>query len=112
MRRHLQEVDDEKSRLDLQNQRDELTTQMDPGMNLVESVPVVAPKANAKAPSVWKLVKAEDNPQFNNSCDSGIACMIYADVGSNDLPALFTNDDVHHFRKKVCFSFLSGDVVA
>jgi hypothetical protein len=106
----LQNVDDQ-SLIQAQNQATTLTSQMVDEMDATDRPALPSVGKGKRKPVKWKITKPEDNPQFANANDSGIACMMLANVMSMDMPALFTSDDMEHFRKRICFTFMLGDVV-
>jgi len=100
---YMRELDDN-ARL-MGQRHDHQSTTSDPSAE----PPTMEPTPARARQIVWKITPVEDSPRIVNSCDSGIACMSFAELMSLDLPSLFTNDDVNQFRNRICSTLLSGE---
>jgi sentrin-specific protease 1 len=50
-------------------------------------------------------------PQQTNCYDCGVFVCMYADYLIDDLPLTFTQDNMIHFRQKICADILRGSLL-
>ena len=62
-------------------------------------------------PYEWELISTGDQiPQQENGFDCGVFSIMYADFITDDLPLIFSQDQMPMFRKKICANILRGSL--